>query len=159
MLNTSEHVTVINSSNLFRDYDKMFDMFYKIPKTGTVKTNHLFTFSKYSYDVNSLIMKTKISLADKEEKTEDLLLIHKQKTPTERKVDLLRAVPDPLEKPGLALIKQIQLYTKWRKVLPPKFQDITFPEPSHEIIIQSKRDKKKNRDHGKTTEVEDTAEV
>ena len=45
--------------------------------------------------------------------------------------------------PGIVDIKQVELYTKWRKLIPDQYQDIICPKPDDHIIIKVKRDKAK----------------
>lgn len=55
-----------------------------------------------------------------------------------RKLKMLYNKQELIEGPGLAPIKTVQLYTKWRKVLPREYQDITFPEPDKETMEKYK---------------------
>ena len=48
----------------------------------------------------------------------------------------------PLEEaPGIKEIKQVELYTKWRKLIPEQFQNIICPKPANDIINRVKKNK------------------
>jgi hypothetical protein len=47
-----------------------------------------------------------------------------------------------LTEPGIWEIKQVKLWTKWTKRIPPQFQDEICPEPDKEIIQRIKNEKK-----------------
>ena len=48
----------------------------------------------------------------------------------------------PLEDaPGIKEIKQVELYTKWRKLIPEQFQNIICPKPADDIIKRVKKNK------------------
>ena len=51
----------------------------------------------------------------------------------------------PLLEPasGMKEIRKVELYTKWRKLIPDQYQDIICPKPDDHIIIKVKRDKAK----------------
>ena len=69
--------------------------------------------------------------------------IHKQADNKEWKDQLKEALPSIDKAPGIADIKQVELYTKWRKLIPDQYQDIICPKPDDHIIIKVKRDKAK----------------
>ena len=47
-----------------------------------------------------------------------------------------------LKPPGLKPIKQVELYTKWRPLLPKEVQDMTCPRPSEEVLNLIKAERK-----------------
>ena len=47
---------------------------------------------------------------------------------------------EKLEPPGLAPIKQVEMYTKWRPLLKPCNQEITCPRPSEDVIQKVKNE-------------------
>ena len=51
----------------------------------------------------------------------------------------------PLLEPasGMKEIKKVELYTKWRKLIPAPYQDVICPKPADEIINKVKKDKAK----------------
>ena len=42
------------------------------------------------------------------------------------------------------MIKQVELYTKWKKLVPDQYQDQICPKPDDSILNKVKRDKAKN---------------
>ena len=49
-----------------------------------------------------------------------------------------------LEKaPGIAGIKKVELYTKWRKLIPNHYQDSMCPKPDDSVLLKIKRAKAK----------------
>jgi len=53
-----------------------------------------------------------------------------------------------LTPPGMADIKQVELYTKWRSLLKPENKDITCPKPPEEVlkrVRQAKNQKARKR--------------
>ncbi len=53
-----------------------------------------------------------------------------------------------LQPPGLRDIKQVELYSEWRKFVPAKFADDICPKPSDEVlarVAQTKGDKSNNK--------------
>ena len=49
--------------------------------------------------------------------------------------------PELESAPGLSEIKQVELYTKWRKLIPDQFQDDVCPKPTDEVLNKVKKDK------------------
>eukprot|EP00957_Ditylum_brightwellii_P122563 9346462-Ditylum_brightwellii.AAC.1 len=67
------------------------------------------------------------------------------------------AAVEEIPKPGLLDTKKVELYTKWRPLLPLQFRDITCPHPGNAVLnkIKNKRNKKATRKHQKAkSEVE-----
>ena len=51
-----------------------------------------------------------------------------------------------LEPPGIQPIKQVDLFTKWRKLLKPENQDKTCPKPADDVLDgERKRKREKTR--------------
>ena len=44
-----------------------------------------------------------------------------------------------LEPPGLAEIKQVEMFTKWRSLLKKENQDVTCPKPTDEVMARIKK--------------------
>jgi hypothetical protein len=57
---------------------------------------------------------------------------------------------EQLVEPGLQEIKQVKLWVKWRKFIPPQFQDEIWPKPDEKII---KRIKKKKNEKSKVEQL------
>ena len=66
-------------------------------------------------------------------------------TPAIRRLSLLYDTPEVISDPGLHAIKHVDLFTKWRQVVPFEFKDITCPEPSQAIKEKAKNDRKKSK--------------
>ncbi len=62
-----------------------------------------------------------------------------------RQLSFIYHKPNQISGPGLPPIKQVDLFTKWRQIVPFEYKDITFPEPSQEIKDKAKTDKSKNK--------------
>jgi hypothetical protein len=48
---------------------------------------------------------------------------------------------EQLREPGLREIKQVELWVKWRKFIPPQFRDEICPRPDEKIITRIKKEK------------------
>ncbi len=69
--------------------------------------------------------------------------VQQQNRLRELKEFALKSIPAP----GIKPIKQVELYTKWRKFVPDSFQDEICPKPSTDVINQVTSDRKqKNRE-------------
>ena len=64
-------------------------------------------------------------------------------TPEHRATVLKNMITDlkVLKTPGIKPIKQVELYQKWRPLLPVKAREITCPKPSDEIMKKVKSDR------------------
>ena len=107
---------------------------------------------------------------DAVEIVDDLLPTRRKKlapfhTPKDRKIKIWGLLSELtlLEPPGIPEIKQVEMYTKWRKLIAPYAQDITCSRPSEEIMkkvrdeknkkSKKKKKKKKKKSNKKTTEI------
>ena len=52
-----------------------------------------------------------------------------------------------LEPPSMCEIKKVELFTKWRPLIPEKYRDLTCPKPPPELIEITRQSKieKRNR--------------
>ena len=69
-------------------------------------------------------------------------------------------VPEQVNPPGLNKLKQVDLYKKWRPLLPPQFRDITCPKPPDTIVLEvreERRTKARHRQQKKKAEKAGTA--
>ena len=62
-----------------------------------------------------------------------------------RKLQLLFKKPKRIKPPGLNSIKQVDLFTKWRPIVPFEYKNITCPEPSEEVKLAAKRIRTKKK--------------
>ena len=61
----------------------------------------------------------------------------------EERLLLLRTLePEILPRPGLRGIKQMELFTNYRKLVPEEFRDELCPKPSDEVMMKHKKDRK-----------------
>ena len=47
-----------------------------------------------------------------------------------------------LKEPGIRPIKQVELYQKWRPLLPKEKRDLTCPKPTAEVMTKVRDDKR-----------------
>ena len=127
----------------FKNYDKFFSLYYKKPTSGSVTRTHVFTVERGGSDIF-------LRLKDCAESPERIQLLIKTKKGANlnRRLETLKSL-DGLETcvhEGIKPIKQIELWSKWRKHLPEEVQDITCPEPSEEVMKRYKKEKKEKDD-------------
>ena len=67
---------------------------------------------------------------------------------------------DVIPAPGLRDIKAVELYTKWRPIIPPEAQHITCPKPPDVVMerVKTKKNKKKQERAGKKRKANDDEE-
>ena len=151
LLNKCENVTAVNAVNLFYDYDKMFDIYDRRPEPGTIVMNHCFEFTKASTKQKGL---HQITMTSKEANNShghyQQILTKKPKHMTNaiRQLALLYHKPDKIDGTGLVPIKQVDLFTKWRHIVPFQYKDIVCPEPPQHIKEKAEKDRNKNKKSG-----------
>ena len=148
----NDDVTIIDASNLHYDYAKFLNTVYKQPVIGTIKKNHCFTFT--SETIDNVTMHTKQSDNVLVTSSQPLKKI-KGVIPSVRKLLLLFPLIRPLPKPGFKPIKQVHLYTKWRKFIPHHYKDFTCPLPLNSIVAKVQKPKQKKKDDGDDSNMED----
>ena len=144
VLGLSDNVMIVPAAGKFKDWDSEFDILYRRPKAGSVTRNHLFTFS-YN-DINDVILSTKSANNSSTTTQQKLLKMKKGWDIVDRQHYLANVQPKTIPNPGLSDIKQVHLYTKWRKLVPTEFQDITCPKPNEDVISRIKKDTKTKKD-------------
>ena len=145
ILNLDDKVTVFpTTSTNFYDWDSFFDTVYKRPKGGSIKKNHLFQYSDELLDTCTLI--TKVADCSTVAQSQELKKVPRGCTIEDRKQLILEATPSNLSKPGLSVLKQVHMYTKWRPLLPIELQDITCPKPTDDVVKECKSNLKKKRE-------------
>ena len=146
ILDLQDNVTVVpvKGEELFKDCDEVFDEIYKRPKAGTIKKNHIFSYSEDT--IATVTLATKTSDHSSSMQTQQLIKLKNKWTPEERLEKMSDIDPIPLTRPGLSYMKQVHLYSKWRRLLPSHLQDVTCPKPSRLIIEQCKKDTKRKND-------------
>ena len=145
ILNLDDKVTVIpTTSTNFYDWDSFFDTVYRRPKGGSIKKNHLFQYTDELLDTCTLM--TKVADCSTTAQAQELTKLPRGCTVEERKQLILDATPHNLPKPGLSVLKQVHMYTKWRPLLPVEMQDITCPKPTDDVVKECKSNLKKKRE-------------
>jgi len=144
ILGAVENVLPIDASNIHIDYTSLFEKWYKQPASGTIQKNHIFTFDKAT--IKNCLLTTKQSYNSDVTTTQSIKKIDKNTSEWVRKLQILHKRKTFLPKPGLKPIKQVHLFTKWRKVVPHPYKDEVCPLPSNEVIeIVLKRRPKKTK--------------
>ena len=108
-LNKNDGVeAILITGEQFFDLDKILDIYYKRPESGSVNTTHIFTMSADKPGIMELKDST-----DSVVRVQDLR--RGNLSDADRVAGLTRALLtiQPMKKPGLKPIKQIELATKW----------------------------------------------
>jgi len=110
-LDSSRYVSFnLANSHCFLDYAEMLDFFYNKFPAGMIQQNHVF----WVEDSNPTTMYIKAS------DDAEIVEVDFMKGDYEDRMDeLLDFVIAPIEAPGLREIKQVELYSKFRKFVPP----------------------------------------
>jgi hypothetical protein len=128
ILNASPNITFKEARGEdFFDYGGMLDKFYKKFPGGTIQRNHVFWVD----DSNPTTMYTKIS----DEAEVETINLKASQHYSNRAQSLQRHVLTPIPAPGLKDIKQVELYTKFRKFVPVEFRDEICPRPSQQVLV------------------------
>eukprot|EP00536_Pseudo-nitzschia_multiseries_P007462 jgi/Psemu1/18018/gm1.18018_g len=137
-LGTNERITIHSiKDGDFKHYKRLEDLFYKDLKTGTIQPGHIFTVES---DAPTTIKIWQDCLGTADVSVQDL---QKRVTVVDCDRRLREAVwdfvlLDPVAPTGIKEIKQIELYTKWRKLVPAEFVDIICPYPGDEVMRKFK---------------------
>jgi len=118
-------------------WDDYLDLLYKKAIKAISKYHY------FHYTEGKLIKK--ITVESQSEDTETLSKLKKRSTDEERKAwatILKQQFPDIDNAPGLAEIKQVELFTKWKPFVPEEFKDIICPEPPKAVLDKVKLDKR-----------------
>jgi hypothetical protein len=144
VLGLQEGITVINvTADMFKDWDKHLNKLYKRLEGGTILINHVFR-------VNKALGGTIIATSEDDHCAAFVQDIKKTRyvTAGEREGILRVGIPETLDRPGLNLMKEVDLYKKWRKYVPIDLQDDICPKPSDEslaTIAEERREKSRRR--------------
>ncbi len=131
LLNSSLNVSFKEArSEDFADYGALLDKFYKKFPAGTIQRNHIFWVD----DSNPTRIYTKIS------DEADVEVLNLQTGQHRDRVQSLQSYNLALiPAPGLKDIKQVELYTKFRKFVPFEFRDEICPRPAQQVIDNIKK--------------------
>jgi hypothetical protein len=113
----------------FEDYGEMLDKFYQKFPPGTFQRNHVF----WVEDSNPTTIYTKVS------GEADVEVLNLAVPLQNRDRSLQRHVLTLIPAPGLKEIKQVEMYSKFRKFVPEEFQDEICPRPSQQVIDNIKK--------------------
>jgi len=139
-LNRLELVTIHPASPLdFLDYDKLMNKFYGRRLLGNIKKNHIFTCG----DDGAQMIIRQSSL---DEHCEYVIYLRKKGTWDISRQDIIRILDEvlavPLPHTGLNPYKMVEMFAKYRPVIPVEFQsDELYAEPSKEVYSKVKMEK------------------
>ena len=134
------NITVVQTTD-FKDWDKFFNSIYKKLAAGTVHKTHI--FSANNEENKTLLRIRNDGLPETQETTQDLMIKGGANTP--ERFALLRSPNlDTIRPPGIPPIKQMELFTKYRQLIPEQFRAETCPDPGEQIKqkIKSERNAK-----------------
>jgi hypothetical protein len=79
----------------------------------------------------------------------------KKGTNTPQRFDLLRSPPlETIIPPGIPAIKQVELFSRYRVLLPEQFHDITCPDPGADIKDKIKQERNTKQHERKKSKME-----
>ena len=140
-LDTNEHVTVHTMKpNDFRDHLKWQDIMYRKPDKNfnnshvfCIHANNPLVLLKQDH-AQAPIREDNLKPTNRNRKARQMDAAERDAKLKEMEDKLEELIPTPL-KP----IKQVELYKKWRPLIPLEFREITCPKPSDEVIEAHKR--------------------
>ncbi len=140
-LGVSAKITVVPTvASDFLDYDGAFKALYT-NLSGLVKNNHIFTCNG---DDDELIMKIRESNLDEHEITRHTVV--RPSRGIRNDIEKLRtrsaALLQPIKPPGINPYKRVELFFKYRPVVPPEYhQDEFYIKPSDDVLKMEKEEK------------------
>ena len=121
------NVTVVNETD-FKDWDKFWDSIYKRLAGSTTHKTHIFSANKEN---KTLLCLKDNNLPETQETTQDLM---KKGTNLPTRPALLKSpILESVVPPGIPPIKQVELFSKYRALIPESFRDVTCPDPGEDI--------------------------
>ena len=145
------HVTVTKESD-FKDWDHFFNTIYKQLETGKTHKTHIFSSNN---DNKGILFRKDDDLPETPVTFQNLM---KRGTDTPNRAALLK--PPALRAivpPGIPPIKQVELFTKYRGLIPEAFRETTCPDPGEEIKKKIRSDRNtKQRERSKRIKLEAT---
>ena len=123
--------------NVFYNWDGFFTNTLRYKKA--IKDCSKFHCFFYDQSQNGKVFKKNTVLNQNSTKE----TIHKQHANTIWNEQLKEAFPNLEKAQGIPDIKQVELYTKWRKLVPDQYQDQICPKPDDSILNKVKKDKAK----------------
>ena len=138
-LNEQPHITFTEvKADAFFDYGELLDRFYKSFPAGTVQSNHCFWVE--SAAPTKVFTRESYLEATREIEFMNSRFCQQQHRLQELQQFTLKNVPPP----GLREIKQVELFTKWRKFVLAEFQDEICPKPPDEVIASVQKTRSDN---------------
>ena len=143
-LNENEHISVepIGSDEFF-DFHLLLNSFYRTLETGQTNRTHLF---KICSALPTTLQKQDV--ADSVVREDNLLPTKRNRnaahrTPEDREEKLLSMLSSlvVLERPGMREVKQVELWSKWRPLIPEEFRDRICPKPSPKVLERVRQSK------------------
>ena len=111
----------------------MLDRFYKKFPGGAIQRNHIFWVDSS----NPTVVYTKVSDGYEPEMID--LRCRTQVADGNREQELNSYILKQVSAPGLKEIKQVELYSKFRKFVPVEFRDEICPRPSEQVLQNIKK--------------------
>eukprot|EP00536_Pseudo-nitzschia_multiseries_P000819 jgi/Psemu1/1854/gm1.1854_g len=139
-LGTNERITIHSvKDGDFKHYKRLEDLFYKELKTGTIQPGHIFTVES---DAPTTMKIWQDQLGTAAASVQDL----QRRVTVDCDCRLWEAIRDsvllnPVAPTGIKEIKQIEMFTKWRKLVPAEFADIISPYPGDEVMRKFKEER------------------
>lgn len=143
VLGSADNVTVVDASDIHYDVEATMNKFYTNLASGSIVNNHIFKFNNKRR--TKMELKSKTSNADATTQIQSIRCDNKQNTGTiynairSLHVKYAYRQMKKLSPIGLKPIKQMDLYRKWRPILPQEYKDITCPLPPESVIRQFKK--------------------
>jgi hypothetical protein len=131
VLNASSNITFKEAKGEdFLDFGGLLDVYYKKFPAGTIQCNHVF----WVEESTPTTIYTKTS-----DEADDVQAINLKTTVRNRLQNLQSHVLTLIPTPGLKEIKQVEMYTKFRKFVPEEYRDEICPRPSEQVLANVKK--------------------
>ena len=140
VLDYSPLVHVIRAPReLHYDWDTYFDKLYKRPAAGTINKNHIFRA-----DDSQCTQLTTERIKGVDVQTQNLNKLKPTSlgaTKAGRTRILKYGKVEVIKAPGLKPIKQVDLYQKWRPLVPNEYADEICPKPPDSVLAMVKNER------------------
>ena len=147
----------------FKRYSAFLKLFYYNIPTGYCKLSHVFTVGRqYSSDSGEMmyIYTDKVPGTEEERKSKiriERMAVKRLKPDgtemtKEEQLGLLRSAVEleSIPNPNIPEIKQVELYSKWRSIVPQRYWHLTCPVPT-KIVIAKNKEKVNSKQRGRNT--------
>lgn len=142
VLGQAQDVQIVKvvEQDFFKDWLGLQDRLYTKFDSGTITDNHVFSV-KASEGATNLTIKTDLTGVCE---MDELFEFEKTEMSEQERAAILQEAPIAIPAPGLAEIKQVELYTKWRVYIAEQYRDIIAPKPADDILARIRVEKNKN---------------